>query len=137
MDQKTLEQKTFRLQMYREQAKQAREEIMRLQAQLQEIETVRASLASLEKEKEGAEALIPLGAGIFISGTLGNTKEALILAGAGIAVKKTSAEAAEFLGEKSAMIRKAISDIDGEIKRIGVSAQAISEELGAAQGLPE
>lgn len=135
MDQKTLEQKAMQLQMHREESRQAQQQIMHLQAQLRELENVRQSIELLQKEKGGPDALIPLGAGIFLGGKLGDTSGVLVSAGAGIVVKKTIPEAVAFLEDKSGIIKKAIAEVDAEIRKLGISAQQISAEMQAGSSV--
>lgn len=129
MDQKMMQEKAMQREIYREQAKQAQQEIMRLEAQMQELETVKESAKVLENEKAGSDVLIPVGAGIFIPGKLGSAKELLVSVGAGVVVKKTVPETVAFLDDKICLVKKAISDIKNEVRKIGVAMQSISGDM--------
>jgi len=129
MDQKTMQQKAMQREMYREQAKQAQQEIMRLESQAQELEMVKESAHVLENEKAGSDVLIPVGAGIFIPGKIGSTKELLVSVGAGVVVKKTVPETVAFLDDKINLVKKAIADIKNEVQKIGAAMQSVSGDM--------
>lgn len=89
------------------------------------VENAKLSKPSLEKEREINNAFIPLGAGIFASGKITDSKEVLVMTGAGIAVKKSIDDAIVFLDDKIEILTAAFKELDSEGKRISKSAQEI------------
>ncbi|MFH1472054.1 MAG: prefoldin subunit alpha [Nanoarchaeota archaeon] len=142
MDQKTMQQKAHDFEMQKEQMKQIQMQAMQIQKQAQEFEQVKQSLKDLkimtsrdaklskpDLEKEINDAFIPLGAGIFASGKITDSKEVLVMTGAGIAVKKNIDDAIAFLDGKTEVLTAAFKELDSEGKRISKSAQNLASQI--------
>ncbi len=125
MDQKTMQQKAYEFEMHKEQMKQIQMQAMQIQKQAQEIEQVKQSLAELKKEEAINDAFIPVGAGVYASGKITDSKEVLVMTGAGIAVKKSIDDAIAFLDSRLEILNNAFTELDTEGKRISKSAQEI------------
>jgi len=134
MNQKTMQQKAYEFEMYKEQMKQIQMQAMQIQKQAQEFEQVKQSLTDLKKEKEINDAFIPLGVGIFASGKITDSKEVLVMTGAGIAIKKSIDEAITFLDDKIEILTAAFKELDAQGKQISKSAQEIANMIQGADG---
>ena len=134
MDQKTMQQKAYEFEMHKEQMKQIQMQAMQIQKQSQEFEQIKQSLAELKSAKSLDDAFIPLGAGIFASGKITDSKEVLVMTGAGIAVKKSIDDAIAFLDGKIEVLTAAFKELDSQGKQISKSAQELASQIQKASG---
>ncbi len=84
---------------------------------LDELHRSKLALKELEGVKE-SNALIPIGAGNFISGKISDSKKVLVGVGGGIAVKKTREESIDILDKKIKEMEKIAEDLSKEKKDI-------------------
>jgi len=134
MDPKIMQQKAYEFEMHKEQMKQIQMQAMQIQKQAQEIEQVKQSLVDLKKAKSMDDAFIPLGAGVYASGKITDSKEVLVMAGAGVAFKKSTDDAIAFLDSRLDILNKAFSELDAEGKKISKSAQELANQIQSASG---
>jgi len=69
-------------------------------AVLTDLNYANMTLDSLEKEKENAEILVPVGGSSYIKAKLDNPDKLIVGMGAGVSVEKTQAEANEFVKKR-------------------------------------
>jgi len=63
------------------------------------------TLEDLEKEKENAELLVPVGGSSYVKARLGNTDKLIVGIGAGVSIEKTLPEAKD-------VVKKRLEDLD-------------------------
>ncbi|MDD5133399.1 MAG: prefoldin subunit alpha [Candidatus Nanoarchaeia archaeon] len=124
-----LQQKYIELQMLDQQIKQVQQQHSILQQQVEELMRLDIDLDDLTKVKENSKAFFPLSAGVFVEGSINNTKELLINVGADVSVKKTIPEAKSLIQEQIKELQEALMNIDNNLKFADLKAHELQEEI--------
>jgi len=75
------------------------------------------ALKSISDSAEGEHLLVDVGGGVYVSATLGDTKNVLITIGEGVYLNKTSEGASKILDERLESVKKAKETLLQEINR--------------------
>lgn len=116
-DQQRLEEIINQLNFYQQQAELIQNQIEAMRSSLTELEILEDTLDAV-KGKEGAETLVPVGAGSFIKAQLKDTDEVIMSIGAGVAMKKTLNDAKETIDEQKKELEDAIGKLSENLKKI-------------------
>ena len=100
-----------------------------ISAQIQEHMSAGATMNNL-KDEAGHEALIPIGAQIYISGSVSDTSKVLIGLGAGISVEKTVEQANAELQSRVANMQKILVSLRDEYAKAAEKASGLRSQLG-------
>ena len=107
---------------------------------LAEISAAIEAVENLPKSKE-AEAMIPLGAGVFTKAHLAAKDEIIVAAGSGVFIQKTSAETKTYLEARKRRIeannvrlREDAERINAELEKATLAAEDLYAKLGPAAG---
>ena len=119
-------------QMLEANLKALQERAAMLNGRLEEIQSTKMAIEDLEKVKP-SKALIPLGSGNFIPGTIESTKEVMIGVGGGIAVKKKREEALVLLDTRFKEIEKELVDATNQSTKIALQMERIQEQVERMQ----
>ena len=103
-----------------------------LNERIEEIEKTRTAIEDLEQAKP-SKALIPLGSGNFISGTIENTDDVIIGIGSGIAIKKKREEAVSILDSKLKELEANLNILTDQSTKIAFELEKIQEEIEKLQ----
>lgn len=122
----------YEFEQYSRELQALNEEKNRFAMKRLEIEGAKTALTELSKSEKSAEAMIPLGAGVFIKGNVSDTKSAVVSVGAEIALQKNIPDAKTFLREQISNIDKATVNLDQRIAMVDKEARRISQELEKA-----
>lgn len=95
---------------------------------MDELHRAKLALKELEGVKE-SNALIPIGAGNFVSGKVSDLEKIIVGVGGGIAVKKTREEALNVVDERIKEMEKAADELSGERKNILDSMVKLQSEI--------
>jgi prefoldin alpha subunit len=106
---------------------QSRVEI--ISSQIQEHISAGATMNSL-KDEAGHEALIPIGAQVYIRGSISDTSKVLIGLGAGISVEKTVEQANAELQARIANLQKILVSLRDEYAKLAEKASGLRAQLG-------
>jgi prefoldin alpha subunit len=106
---------------------QSRVEI--ISAQIQEHINAGATMNNL-RDEAGHEALIPIGAQIYIRGSISDTSKVLIGLGAGISVEKTVEQANADLQSRVANMQKIIGSLRDEYAKLAEKVSSLRAQLG-------
>ena len=98
---------------------------------LQEVQSTKEALDELENTKPN-KAMIPLGSGNFIFGSIDNCDDVLVGVGAGVAVKSNRNKALENLDKRIEELEKSLNDI---VKQINVFVSQIEKVQGEIERL--
>jgi prefoldin alpha subunit len=90
-------------------AETLQQRISMVNAAMTDLTYANMSLDDLEKEKEDAELLVPIGGGSYIKVKLANTDTVVVGVGAGVSVEKTLPEAKEIVKERLSALEKTIT----------------------------
>ena len=129
MDKKKLQEKYVELQIISMQIKQFDEQLSIIDQKSAELENLRVALHKLHEIKPGTKSLVPIGAGIFASGTISKTDEVLLNVGSGIIVSKTIHEAEESITKQLEQLEDIILELSHNLKEYTAKAQAVEAEI--------
>ncbi|MCK5333910.1 MAG: prefoldin subunit alpha [Candidatus Aenigmarchaeota archaeon] len=119
----------YEFEQYSRELQALNEEKNRFSMKRLEIEGAKNALTELSKSEKSADAMVPLGAGVFIKGVVSDTKSAVVSVGAEIAVQKNIPDAKTFLREQITNIDKATVNLNQRIAMVDKEARRISQEL--------
>jgi len=100
-------------------------------AQIQEHIGAGVTMNSL-KEEQGRDALIPIGAQIFVRGSIADTSKVFIGLGAGISAEKTVEQASADLGSRVASMQKILADLRNDYLKLADRVSKLRSQLGEA-----
>lgn len=83
------------------------------------------SLEGLEKEKENAELLVPIGGSSYIKVKLGSSDKVIVGMGAGVSIEKTLQEAKEIIKGRLENLEKTRSSLQNQLVQV---MQKINED---------
>jgi prefoldin alpha subunit len=115
-DEEEIRKLSMQLRYFEQTAENLQQRLGMLNAALTDLSYAKATLESVEQEKENAEMLVPVGGSTYINVKLANANKVIIGLGAGVSVEKT-------LPEAKAIVIQRIE----ELQKTQVSAQ---EQLG-------
>lgn len=126
--QEKLQEKLMVFQLMERQLESLRQQGMMLEQRLIEIETSKAALDEIDKLKQGNEALIPLGSGLFTNATISG-KKVMTEIGSGLMEEKSAKDAKAFLESRQKELEKAGMELGGEMQKISNDLQRMGPEL--------
>ncbi|WXG42708.1 MAG: prefoldin subunit alpha [Promethearchaeati archaeon SRVP18_Atabeyarchaeia-1] len=100
-----------------------------ISSQIQEHINAGATMNNL-KDEQGREALIPIGAQVYIRGSVSDTSRVLIGLGAGISVEKTVDSANAELQSRIANMQKIIVSLRDEYAKLAEKVSTLRAQLG-------
>ena len=96
------------------------------------------TLDALEKEKENAELLVPIGSSSYIKVKLANTDKVIVGVGAGVSIEKTVPEAKEIVKERLSELEKTMTSAQQQFaqvaQRINVGRNRLESLLATVRG---
>lgn len=104
----------------------------KLNEKMEEFQNTRMAIEEL-KETKPNEALIPLGSGIFVTGSVEKSENLIVDIGSGIVLKRSRVETAEFIENKIKELEKDIKNITEQSMSIILRLEKIREEVEKAQ----
>jgi len=115
--------------------------ISMVNAAITDLSYANMTLDGIEKEKENAEMLVPIGGGSYVKVNLANTNKVIISMGAGVSVEKTLAEAKVTLKERLDELEKTMNSAQQQFTQVAErinSGRGRLETLiaGAREGKP-
>ncbi len=100
------------LRYFEQTAETLQQRVGMLNAALTDLSYANTTLENIEKEKENAEMLVPIGGGNYVSVKLANTEKVIIGIGAGVSMEKS-------LPDAKAIVKQRIE----ELQKTQISAQ--------------
>jgi prefoldin alpha subunit len=100
-----------------------------ISAQIQDHINASVTMNNLKNE-QGHEALIPIGAQIYIRGTINDTSKVLIGLGAGISVEKTVEQASADLEARVSNMQKLLAGLRDEYAKNTEKVNSLRSQLG-------
>lgn len=128
MDEKEAQQKLLMYQVFQGQLEELKKQAVAIQQRFIDVEITDSAVSEVKSAKEGTEALIPLGNGVFVNGEL-KKGELLVDVGAGIMTHKTSEEASAILGKKRKEIEHAGEGLQSQMEDVVAKINEIGSEL--------
>lgn len=103
-----------------------------LNAALTDLSFANMTLESLEKEKEGAEMLVPIGGSSYIEVKLSNPDKIVVGLGSGVSVEKSLPEAKAAVKERMDELQKTQVSVQQQLVQI---AERIDQDRRRMEGL--
>ncbi|MGF3521646.1 MAG: prefoldin subunit alpha [Candidatus Bathyarchaeia archaeon] len=95
------------LQYYEQAAEALQQRLTMMNAAMTDLTYANMTLESIEKEKENAELLVPIGGSSYVKVKLADSNKVVVGLGAGVSVEKTLPEAKEVVKERIEELEKA------------------------------
>ena len=90
-------------------AENLQQRISMVNAAMTDLTYANMTLDSIEKEKESADLLVPIGGGSYIKVKLANADKVIVGMGAGVSIEKTLPEAKEIVKERLEELEKTMA----------------------------
>lgn len=103
-----------------------------LNERIEEIEKTKIAIEDLKQAKP-TKALIPLGSGNFISGTIENTEDIVVGVGSGVAIKKKKEDALAILESRLKEIEEDLINVTSQSTSIAFELEKIQEKIEKLQ----
>ncbi len=105
-----------------------RERAQKIVEHYQELEHTKRALEDLGKLKN-SEALVPVGSGSYIKGSVSDTSKVIVSIGANIAVKKSGEDAVKLMEERMDEAQKVLGEIVEQEQSLSAQLQRLQPEL--------
>lgn len=134
-DQRKLQSLMLQIRSYQNALEQYSRQSALTERAIEEISVTLAAIEELPKEK-GSEALIPIGAGVYVRANITDKENLLVAVSSDISLEKTGAEAKEYLEEKrtrmekdAAALRAQADKISAELERANKTAEELYSSI--------
>ena len=127
-----LQKKVLQFQFMENNLKTLQERAQLVTQRMDEIQRTMIALEDLDKTKPN-KALIPIGSGNFVQGSIENTEEVLVNVGSGIIVRKKKQESKKMLEEQIKEFEKVLQQISTSAQTILIELQKIQEDIQKIQ----
>src|SRR3989338_10191476 len=104
--QSALQEKYMEYQVLEQQVKQVEEQNQTLQKQIEDLNSIKEAIESMEKTKIGSELFVPISAGIFVKAEIKENTELLVNVGDNVVVPKTTKDAEALVKKQHDEIKK-------------------------------
>lgn len=119
-------------------AETLQQRISMMNAAMTDLTYANMTLDALEKEKENAELLVPIGSSSYIKVKLANTDKVIVGVGAGVSIEKTVPEAKEIVKERLSELEKTMTSAQQQFaqvaQRINVGRNRLESLLATVRG---
>ena len=123
---------SLQLRYFEQTADNLQQRLGMLSAALTDLSYAKSTLDSVEKEKENAEMLVPIGGSSYINVKLVNPDKILIGLGAGVSVEKTLPEAKAMITQRMEELQK--TQISAQQQLVQIS-ERINQDRNRLEGL--
>jgi prefoldin alpha subunit len=102
-----------------------------MNAAMTDLTYANMTLEGIEKEKEDAELLVPIGGGSYIKVKLANTDKVVVGMGAGVSVEKTLPEVKAIVKERLGELEKTMAATQQQFAQVADRINADRNRLGS------
>jgi len=127
--QEQVQEKLMMFQLMEKQLESMRQQAMMIEQRLMEIETTKAALKEIGSLKQGNDALVPIGSGLFIKASIREKEKVMTEIGSNIMKKKSLADARQYLGTRQKEIEIAGHSLNHEMEKVSGHLQKMGPEL--------
>jgi len=99
-DEQTIRKLSMELRYYEQTAEALQQRLSMMNAAMTDLTYANLTLESIEKEKENAEMMVPIGGSSYINVKLANPDKIVVGMGAGVSVEKTLPEAKDIIKQR-------------------------------------
>ncbi len=97
---------------------------------MEEMENTKETINEMKTVKSGSEALIPLGSGNYVQGSMSVMEKILVGVGGGIAIKKSPEDATKFLETRIAEVKSELIELNNQLVQIENEMRALQSGMG-------
>ncbi len=117
-EEEELNRLTIEMRFLEQTAETLQQRISMINAAITDLTYANMTLESMEKEKDTAELLVPIGGSSYIKAKLANTDKVIIGMGAGVSVEKTLPEAKEIVKERLDELEKTMTSAQQQFAQV-------------------
>ena len=99
-------------------AETLQQRISMINAAITDLTYANMTLDDIEKEKQGAELLVPIGGSSYIKAKLANTDKVVVGMGAGVSIEKTMPEAKEIVKERLGELETTMASVQQQFAQV-------------------
>jgi prefoldin alpha subunit len=99
-------------------AETLQQRISMINAAITDLTYANMTLDDIEKEKQGAELLVPIGGSSYIKVKLANTDKVVVGMGAGVSIEKTLPEAKEIVKERLGELETTMASVQQQFAQV-------------------
>ena len=123
---------SVQLRYFEQTAEALQQRLGMLNAALSDLSYANMTLEGIEKEKENAEMLVPIGGGSYINVKLANSERVIVGMGAGVSIEKTLPEAKSIVKERIEELQKTQVSAQQQLSQI---AERINQDRNRMESL--
>jgi prefoldin alpha subunit len=116
-DQQRLQELMMAVRSYQAALQEGSKKLNLIGSSLAEINETVSAVEELQKNEAG-DALVPVGAGVFVKANLKEVNTLIVSSGAGIHIEKTSAETVDYLKIQAEKLEKNRNSLESQVARI-------------------
>ncbi len=131
-DEEEVRKLNMQLQYFEQTADTLQQRLRMLEAGIADLAYANVSLESLEKEKENAEMLVPIGGSSYINVKLADPSKVIVGMGAGVSIQKTLPEAKTIVKERLDQLEKTRDQAQQQFTQI---AERITQDRARMESL--
>jgi prefoldin alpha subunit len=131
-DEEEVRKLSMQLRYFEQTAENLQQRLSMLNAALTDLSYANMTLESIEKEKENAEMLVPIGGSSYVSVKLADTNKVVIGLGAGVSIEKTVPEAKTIVKERLDELEKTRIQAQQQLSQI---AERINQDRQRMESL--
>ncbi|MEA3229404.1 MAG: prefoldin subunit alpha [archaeon] len=128
-----MQSKLIELEMLKQQIGQLDKQGMEINAKIMDVNAAVQTLGDLEKHNGNADALVPIGSGMFLKAALQDPKNVVVNVGADVAVMKPTSSAKAIMTDIKEKYEKMLMEIENEMIGFQTNAQRLYSQLEQAQ----
>ena len=118
---------------YQRRAEALQQQISMVSLSAQDCQRAITTIEELEKEKAGAQTMVPIGSGSFVYAKLDMIDKVVVNVGAGISIEKSVPEAKEILQRRKNELDKILEKMNTTLGQLAQGMQAIEAQVAALQ----
>jgi prefoldin alpha subunit len=120
---------SMQLRYFEQTAESLQQRLSMLNAALTDLTYANMTLENIEKEKENAEMLVPIGGSSYIAVKLADANKVIVGLGAGVSMEKTVPEAKAIVKERLEDLQKTQTSMQQQLTRIAERIQSDRNRL--------
>lgn len=117
-DEQTIRKLSMELRYYEQTAEALQQRLTMMNAAMTDLTYASLTLESIEKEKENAEMMVPIGGSSYINVKLANPDKVIVGMGAGVSVEKTLPEAKDIVKQRVDELDKTKGQMQQQLSQI-------------------
>ncbi len=118
---------------YQRRAEALQQQISMVSLSAQDCQRAITTIEELEKEKAGAQTMVPIGSGSFVYAKLDIIDQVVVNVGAGISIEKSVPEAKEILQRRKSELDKILEKMNVTLGQLAQGMQAIEAQVALLQ----